>query len=72
MTEHRKPNTENREFPALRPLRKLWHFLRESTGENDYERYRTRALARGECPAEAAEFYVSRLENKYSRPNRCC
>ncbi|HXJ93886.1 MAG TPA: CstA-like transporter-associated (seleno)protein [Terriglobia bacterium] len=72
MTEHRKTNTENREFPLLWLLRSLWHFLRESAGENDYERYRDRALARGEAPAEAAEFYVARLEHKYSRPSRCC
>jgi Selenoprotein, putative len=72
MTKHREPNTENRDFPLLRLLRSLWFFLRESAGENDYERYRIRALARGESPAEADDFYVSRLEHKYSRPNRCC
>jgi hypothetical protein len=52
--------------------RRLWDFLRESAGENDYKRYRIRALARGECPVGNAEFYLSRLEEKYSRPNRCC
>lgn len=62
--------TEN--FMLLRFLKTLWHYLRESAGENDYEHYRTRALERGETPAEAAEFYLSRLEHKYSRPNRCC
>jgi uncharacterized short protein YbdD (DUF466 family) len=53
-------------------LKTLWTYLRESAGENDYERYRARALARGESPVRAAEFYLSRLEHKYSRPNRCC
>jgi hypothetical protein len=69
MTESRQPKTD---FRLLGLLRGLWHFIRESAGENDYEHYRTRALARGESPAEAAEFYISRLEHKYSRPNRCC
>jgi hypothetical protein len=72
MTEHRNPKTEYRHFMLARLLRALWQYLRESAGENDYEHYRTRALARGESPAEAAEFYISRLEHKYSRPNRCC
>jgi Selenoprotein, putative len=56
----------------LRFLKTLLTYLRESAGENDYEHYRIRALARGESPAEPAEFYLSRLEQKYSRPNRCC
>jgi len=72
MTEYRNPNAGNPDFPLVRLLRGLWHFLRESAGENDYERYRIRALARGESPAEAAEFYISRLRHKYSQPNRCC
>jgi len=72
MTERRKPNTDGRAFMLLRLARALWGYLRESAGENDYERYRIRALARGEPPAAAAEFYVSRLEHKYARPNRCC
>jgi Selenoprotein, putative len=72
MTEYRKPKTASSDFRLLRLLRELWHYLRESAGENDYEHYRIRALARGESPAQAAEFYLSRLEHKYSRPNRCC
>ena len=56
----------------LELLKALWSYLRESAGEDDYQRYRIRALARGECPVNAAEFYLSRLEHKYSRPNRCC
>ncbi|HEY6292609.1 MAG TPA: CstA-like transporter-associated (seleno)protein [Terriglobia bacterium] len=53
-------------------LKTLWHFLREVSGENDYPRYRDRALARGESPLSPVRFYLSRLEHKYSRPNRCC
>jgi uncharacterized short protein YbdD (DUF466 family) len=72
MTESRKPTTESPALTLLRLLPRLWHYLRESAGENDYEHYRIRALERGEPPAQAAEFYLSRLEHKYSRPNRCC
>ena len=72
MTENRAPIAGGHDFKLRRLLRVLWHYLRESAGENDYERYRSRAVARGEPPADAAEFYLSRLEHKYSRPNRCC
>jgi len=72
MTENRALTTDNRDFTLLRLLRALWHYVREGAGENDYEHYRIRALARGESPADAVEFYISRLEDKYSRPNRCC
>lgn len=50
----------------------IWRFLLEAFGENDYKRYRERLLARGETPLGPAAFYVSNLERKYSRPNRCC
>ena len=46
MTEHRIPKTEYRDSPLVRLLRGLWHLLRESAGEIDYERYCIRALAR--------------------------
>jgi hypothetical protein len=50
----------------------LWRFILEATGENDYQRYMERALARGESPLSPTAFYLSRMEQKYSRPNRCC
>ena len=53
-------------------LATVWHFIREAAGENDYRRYVDWALAHGESPLSPAAFYVSRLERKYSRPNRCC
>jgi len=56
----------------LQLLKTVWHWIREATGENDYQRYRARALARGESPLLPSAFYASRLERKYSRPNRCC
>jgi Selenoprotein, putative len=64
--------TDNRDFPLLRFLKALWHYLCESAGENDYEHYRLRALACGESPVQPAAFYLACLERKYSRPNRCC
>ena len=53
-------------------LNAILRFLREAAGENDYERYRLRTLARGGVPLAPAAYYVDRLNLKYSRPNRCC
>jgi hypothetical protein len=53
-------------------IRILWHYLREACGENDYARYRARALQRGTQPLPRDEFYVWQLREKYSRINRCC
>jgi uncharacterized short protein YbdD (DUF466 family) len=50
----------------------VWRFLLEVAGENDYRRYCDRLAAQGEKPLTPAEFYRARLEEKYSRPNRCC
>ncbi|HUI43289.1 MAG TPA: CstA-like transporter-associated (seleno)protein [Terriglobia bacterium] len=55
-----------------RILKALWHYFREAAGENDYERYRLRALSRGEAPLAPGAFYIDCLNRKYSRPNRCC
>ncbi|MHB8653916.1 MAG: CstA-like transporter-associated (seleno)protein [Terriglobia bacterium] len=49
-----------------------WHFLRAATGEDDYARYRARALHQGAPPVTPTAFYLSELQRKYSRPNRCC
>lgn len=51
---------------------RLWYAVREVCGENDYRRYHSRLIARGETPVTPAEFYLSTLERKYSQPNRCC
>lgn len=53
-------------------LRTVWKFTLELVGENDYSRYRDRLLRRGETPLPPDAFYLSNLERKYSRPNRCC
>ncbi len=53
-------------------IRTFWELLREACGENDYDRYRARALAAGGEPMTPQVFYLWRNERKYSRPNRCC
>jgi len=53
-------------------LQTAWHFLRVATGEDDYARYRARALQQGAPPMTPGAFYLSELQRKYSRPNRCC
>ncbi len=56
----------------LKMIQNVWQLLREACGENDYARYRARALAEGREPESAREFYRRRQEEKYARPNRCC
>lgn len=56
----------------LEILKTAWRYLLEVSGQNEYRRYCTQALARGETPLAPSAFYLSRLELKYSRPNRCC
>jgi uncharacterized short protein YbdD (DUF466 family) len=53
-------------------LKSLWSYLREVSGENDYARYCVRMAAEGGHPLSQREFYESRQQEKYSRPNRCC
>jgi len=55
-----------------RLLREIWAFLREVSGENDYDRYRARALAQGEPLLSPEDFYLDKLRRTYSRPHRCC
>jgi hypothetical protein len=50
----------------------VWGFLREACGENDYARYRAHVLARGGKPQPPGDFYLEKLNKKYSTPNRCC
>ncbi len=53
-------------------LRLAWKLLRELCGENNYERYRVRAIERGASPLSREAFFLDRLKLKYARPNRCC
>ena len=55
-------------------LRSLWALLKQATGEGDYSRFCEHLRVRHQdvkIPTEK-EFYLSRLEEKYSRPSRCC
>ena len=55
-------------------LRKVWKVLAELTGEADYPRYCAHLRARHpdrRVPTER-EFFLMRLEQRYTRPSRCC
>jgi uncharacterized short protein YbdD (DUF466 family) len=59
---------------AKRSLGRFWRGLREWCGDASYERY---LRAKGRQSAEQRtltpeEFYVERINRRYSRPNRCC
>lgn len=64
-----------RRMSALRlALNDLWLGVREWCGDSAYDRY---VQAHRKWSGEnrlltPAEFYVQRLNNRYSRPNRCC
>jgi uncharacterized short protein YbdD (DUF466 family) len=57
-----------------RLARRFWRGLREWCGDAAYERYlRSSAAQReGYRRLSAQEFYVEQLNQRYSRPNRCC
>jgi len=48
--------------------------LRQILGDGEYERYREHMRDKhpGVVPADPRDFYVARLKDKYSRPQRCC
>ena len=59
---------------AKRTFRRFWRGLREWCGDAAYERYlgaKGRQDA-GRPTLSAAEFYVERINRRYSQPNRCC
>ena len=53
---------------------KLWLGIREWCGDSAYERYVQAQKTKPEksCLLTPAEFYVERVNRRYSRPNRCC
>ena len=55
-------------------LRKWWKWLGLVLGEGEYARYceYLRAKHPEQTLPSAEEFYMSRLNERYSRPNRCC
>jgi len=58
----------------MRFIVKCWNLLGQILGEGEYARYcahlRTKHPDRKLPTPE--EFYVARLNEQYSRPNRCC
>jgi uncharacterized short protein YbdD (DUF466 family) len=52
----------------------LWLGIREWCGDSAYERYvqAQRMNPEKSCLLTPAEFYVERVNRRYSRPNRCC
>lgn len=57
-----------------RSLRTAWRGLREWCGDAAYERYLSSRATRSstQTPLTAQQFYVERVNRRYSRPNRCC
>jgi uncharacterized short protein YbdD (DUF466 family) len=55
-------------------LMKVWNMLGQVMGEGEYLRYCEHMRSRHPelKLMTAREFYVSRLNEKYSRPNKCC
>lgn len=58
----------------MKTLKRCWRILAQVMGEGDYDRYCAHLRARHpERPLPtASEFYRTRMEEKYRRPNRCC
>jgi len=55
-------------------LAAAWRFLRAVSGDDAYEVYLSDQgqSTRHEALLSASDFYLSRLNHKYSRPTRCC
>jgi len=52
----------------------LWLGIREWCGDSAYERYVQAQKTKTEksCLLTPGQFYVERVNRRYSRPNRCC
>jgi len=57
-----------------RAARSVWQSIREWCGDAAYESYLRSKHTKCGCgrPLTPAEFYVEQMDQKYSRPNRCC
>ena len=58
----------------MKQLRRVWRLLCQVMGEDAYERYCAHLRVRhpGAPLPSATAFYAQRLEERYSRPSRCC
>ena len=50
----------------------LWTWLRAWSGDSAYETYARRQRELGGEPASRRDFYLERLERRYSTITRCC
>jgi uncharacterized short protein YbdD (DUF466 family) len=55
-----------------RIVRAGWWWLRQVSGDADYENYLLRAARNSCAPISAEEFYLRELRRKHSKINRCC
>lgn len=56
------------------PLKQVWRFLREVTGDDAYERYLAHHCLRhpGREVLTRQEYFKLRQEQKWSKVSRCC
>ena len=56
------------------PLRSIWDYLKEISGENAYDRYLAVHVAThpGKPPMSRSEFYRWRQDEKYNNPGSRC
>ena len=67
-------SSENLANSVRRALRRSWCGLRDWCGDAAYETYLHSGAYRvgKNGPLTAKEFYLERLDRRYSQPNRCC
>jgi uncharacterized short protein YbdD (DUF466 family) len=59
---------------AQKLARRLWRGIRDWCGDSAYEQYLSATQRRHpqDLPLTQESFYVEQLNQRYSRPNRCC
>lgn len=56
-----------------RIFKSLWFFLKEISGENEYQKYlSSNSKLNKEEIMSSKEFYMKRLNQKWNKINRCC
>jgi uncharacterized short protein YbdD (DUF466 family) len=55
-------------------FRHLWHYLREVTGDDAYERYvaHLKTAHAGQQCLTQGQFFAKRQDDKWSKVSRCC
>ena len=59
---------------AANPVRAIWDYLKEISGENAYDRYLVihAATHPGKPPMSRGEYYRDRQDEKYANPGSRC